>query len=256
MIMGMAVTVVVFMVLVLFVYLWNGKAFRRINEAGRAQVSKLGSAVWEADKCAIYQERIDAATAEVGEGAKGLEQCRGLIAGLQRQRDTGTKEVANLEALVKRYLSINQEDKAAEYAQKLNSEREHLETNSKQLNSFQKIYENNLKKIKVAQTKISEARQEARAKKMELDFSKAEAGIAELGQKFNINAANLDGLGEIKDKIQQEIDTNRSKAAVMADLSSNGVDDLEAEEDAKKEAAKATLEEFKAKMNLNSEVKI
>ncbi len=238
-------------IILVAVYLLNRTAFNRIWSAASGQVGKAGRAVWSHDPIAVYQAEVDRSAEEIAEATRGLEQYRGLVARLQRQVENGDKEVARLTARIKVALQANDDNKATEYAVLLKKAEADLAENRGQLAEYQQSYENHLKKIKHAREKIAEAKSKAQSLDAQLKMSKAEAEIANLAQKVGIKGASLEGLGEIEDEIQRQIDTNRAKAQVARDLSSEGLADLEAEERLQKEEAKAAKkadrEEMRAK---------
>jgi hypothetical protein len=81
-------------------------------------------------------------------------------------------------------------------------------------------------------------------------MSAAEAEIAALAESFNLNVTT--DFGQIEQVIQQRIDRNRGKARVAADLSSEGLADIEAEERMQKVMADEALAQFEAELGLRS----
>ncbi len=79
-------------------------------------------------------------------------------------------------------------------------------------------------------------------------MSRADAELAKLSEKFNVRSSSLDGLGEVEDEIQRQIDTNRGKAQVARDLSSDGIAEIEEQERLQKQEAAEVLEKMKAEM--------
>ena len=89
-------------------------------------------------------------------------------------------------------------------------------------------YGNNLKKIQHANEKLIELREKIHKYDAELKMSAAEAEIAKLSETFDVNLTT--DFGEIEQVIQQQIDQNRGKVRVAADLSSKGIAEIQAEE--------------------------
>ena len=89
-------------------------------------------------------------------------------------------------------------------------------------------YENNLKKIKHASHKLAEVRDRIQKYDAELKMSAAEAEVAALAQSFDFNVTT--DFGQLEQVIQGKIDKNRGKARVAADLSTEGLREIEAEE--------------------------
>lgn len=220
-------------------------ANRRSRAALGAQVNKLWRAVWGFDPVAVYQAQVDSSAEEIKDATKGLEQYQGLVARLQRQVESGTKEKNRLEALIKSALNAGQEQRATDYAMQLKRTENDLAENAAQLAQYEGAYKANLKKIQHAHSKIEEAKRRAQQLKADLKLSAAEAETAKLAQNFNVKTNNLDGLGEIEEEINRQIDLNRGKARVAADLSSEGLADIEADEAIKRQEAEDVLARFR-----------
>ena len=242
---GIAVAVV------LVIAVFQRKTLQRVWDSLMAQVGKLGRWIWKADPVALYQAEVDRSADEIREGTSGLEQYRGLVTRVQRQVENNKKEKARLEARIKTHLVAGNEDKAATYAVELKKVEADLKENETQLASYETSYKNNLKKIQYARQRIEAAKEKAHKLDADLKLSQAEAETAKLAEKFNVRTNTLEGLGEIEEEIQRQIDTNRGKAQVIADLSADGLAEIEEEEAIQKAEAKATLEEMKASLGLN-----
>lgn len=222
----------------------------RLLTALTAQFGKFAKMIWRADPIAIYQAEVDRSADEINEATVGLEQYRGLVSRLQRQVAHGEKETARLEARIKAQLTAGNEDKAADYAVQLKKNQADLEENRSQLSGYEASYQNNLKKIKVARQRIEAAKQKAQKLHADLRFSRVEAETAKLAERYSVRTNTLDGLGEIEDEIQRQIDANRGKAQVLHDLSSDGLDEIAEEEAVQKAEAKMVLEQMKRDMGL------
>ena len=74
-------------------------------------------------------------------------------------------------------------------------------------------------------------------------MSAAEAEIAKLSETFNVNLTT--DFGEIESVIQQRIDQNRGKVRVAADLSNEGIADIQAEERMRAQLAEDALEQLR-----------
>ena len=85
-------------------------------------------------------------------------------------------------------------------------------------------YGNSLKKIQHANEKLIELREKITKYDAELKMSSAEAEIAKLSETFDVNLTT--DFGEIENVIQQQIDQNRGKVRVAADLSSKGIAEI------------------------------
>jgi phage shock protein A len=229
--------------------LFQRKTLSRIGAAVSAQMGKVGRLLWGFDPVAVYQQQVDNAAEEIKDATTGLEQYRGLVARLQRQVGNGEKEVARLDARIKVYITSGDDTSATNYAIQLKKTTTELEENKAQLAQYQSAYENNLKKIRFANQRIADAREKAQKLSADLKLSKAEAETAKLAQKFNCKNVSLDGVAEVEDEIQRQIDSNRAKAQVISDLSEDGLADIAEQEAVQKQEAAGILAEYKAKMN-------
>ena len=120
--------------------------------------------------------------------------------------------------------------------------------NLAQLKMHETAYENNIKKIKHATSKVGEIKEKIKKYDAEIKMSRAEAELAEIAGSFNFDVTT--DLGQIESILQDEIDTNRAKARVTADLSSDGLVDIEREEAAEAAMANYALRQFEMDMGM------
>jgi hypothetical protein len=111
-------------------------------------------------------------------------------------------------------------------------------------------YGNNLKKIQHANEKLIELRDKIQKYDADLKMSSAEAEIAKLAEGFNMNLTT--DFGQIEAVIQQKIDQNRGKVRVAADLSREGIAEIQAEERMQSELAEQALTSFEVELGLKS----
>jgi phage shock protein A len=216
----------------------------------RAQLNKIANIFWEADPIAQMQYEHDQAVEQLKEGRKGLEMYRGLVERVGRQVATCRAHVQKLEAETKAYLKSGQRDVAAKFALELQKAKQELAQNEEQLKMHEGAYENNLKKIKHASGRLAEVRNKIQKYDAELKMSAAEAEIAALAETFNMNVTT--DFGQIEQVIQARIDRNRGKARVAADLSTEGLASIEAEEKMQQALAEDALAQFEAELGLRS----
>lgn len=216
----------------------------------RAQLNKIANVFWEADPIAQMQYEHDQAVEQLKEGRKGLEMYRGLVERVTRQAATSRGHVQKLETETKAYLKAGQRETAAKFALELQKAKKELATHEEQLQMHETSYENNLKKIKHASHKLGEVREKIQKYDAELKMSAAEAEIAALAESFDMNLTT--DFGQIEQVIQTRIDRNRGKARVAADLSTEGLAQIEAEEQVQKVMAEDALTQFEAELGLRS----
>jgi len=245
-------TLLIIGAVVLVLAVWRRRDFARLMTAVGAQIGKLVGIAWRADPIAVYQDEVDKAAAEIGQATEGLEEYRGNVSSMERRVVKGEKDEATLMARIKVALNNNDENRASDYAVQLKQVQGELEKARANLSTHKTAYENNLKKIKYARATIEDRRRKAADLKGELRMSKADAELAKISEKFNVKATSFDGLGEVEEEIQRQIDMNKGKAQVALDLSSEGLAEIEEQEAVQRAEAKDLLEKVKAEMGMKS----
>jgi phage shock protein A len=216
----------------------------------RAQLNKVANIFWEADPIAQMQYEHDQAVEQLKEGRKGLELYRGLVERVTRQANASRSHVQKLEVETKAYLKSGDRETASKFALELQKAKQELAQHEEQLQMHETAYENNLRKIKHASHKLGEVRERIQKYDAELKMSAAEAEIAALAESFDLNVTT--DFGQLEQVIQQKIDKNRGKARVAADLSTEGLANIEAEERMHKALAEDALLQFEAELGLRS----
>ncbi|MEQ9411298.1 MAG: PspA/IM30 family protein [Fuerstiella sp.] len=221
-----------------------GKLWR----AFQAQLNKLANFFWTADPIAQMQYEYDQAVEQIKAGKEGLAQYRALVERVARQVDGDKRHVAQLQSKVKAYLQAGDRETAARFALELQKARNEMAENVEQLEMHEKAYDNNVAKIKNATKKVEEIRTKIKKYDAEIKMSRAEAELAELAGTFNFDVTT--DLGQIESILQDKIDTNRAKARVAADLSEEGIEQIEREAAAENALADDALRQFEMEMGL------
>ena len=221
-----------------------GKLWRSL----KAQMNKLANYFWTADPIAQMQYEYDQAVEQLKGGREGLAQYRALVERVSRQVENDKRHVAQLEAKVKSYLQAGDRETASKFALELQKAKTEMTENLAQLKMHETAYENNSKKIKHATSKVGEIKEKIKKYDAEIKMSRAEAELAEIAGSFNFDVTT--DLGQIESILQDEIDTNRAKARVTADLSSDGLVDIEREEAAEAAMANDALRQFEMDMGM------
>jgi phage shock protein A len=216
----------------------------------RAQINKIANLFFEADPIAVMQLEVDQATERLKEGRKGLETYRGLVETVARQVATEKANAGRLEAQIKAHLKAGNREVAGQLAVQLQKTQEDLASNEEQLRTHEQAYQNNLLKIQKANKDIVKVREKIRQYDAELKMSAAEAEIAQISESFDMNVTT--DFGQIEAVIQRQIDHNRGRARVAADMSSKGVEAIKAEEAAEKALAEDLLSKFEVQLGLKS----
>jgi phage shock protein A len=214
------------------------------------QINKVANLFWEADPVAQMRYEYDRAVEQLKEGRTGLEQYRGLVERVTRQVNVNRGHVQKLEAETKAYLKVGDRTTAAKFALELQKAKEEMAANEAQLQMHETAYGNNLKKIQHANEKLIELREKITKYDAELKMSAAEAEIAKLAESFNMNLTT--DFGEIESVIQQKIDQNRGRVRVAADLSQEGIAEINAEERMRGQLAEQALQNFEVELGIRS----
>ena len=153
-----------------------------------------------------------------------------------------------LEAKIKSYLQAGDRAYAAKFALDLQKARQQLSENEGQLKMHETAYNNNVTKIKHATQKLGDVKQKITKYDAELKMSRAEAEMAKLATSFDFDVTT--DFGQIEDVIQDKIGLNRAKARVAADLSTEGLADIEHEQSMEKVLGDQALRDFEVQMGM------
>jgi len=224
--------------------------FKKLFGAVRAQLNKLANFFWEADPIAQMQYEYDMAVEQLKEGRVGLEQYRGLVERVNRQVKEGEANIKRLEAQAKAYLKAGDRETASKFALELQKAKGQVQQNMEQQAMHEQAYQNNLRKIQHANKKLVEVRERIQKYDAELKMSEAEAEVAKLSETFNMNVTT--DFGQLEDIIQRKIDTNRGKARVASDMSTEGVAEIAAEEKMEKVMAEDALKDLEVQLGMRA----
>ena len=222
--------------------------FDKMWRALRAQVNKLANLFWTADPIAQMQYEYDSAVEQLKTGREGLEQYRALVERVSRQVANNKQQISMLEAKIKSYLQAGDRETAAKFALELQKARQELGENEGQLKMHEEAYNNNVTKIKHAMSKLGDVKQKIAKYDAELKMSRAEAEMAKLATSFDFNVTT--DFGQIEEVIQDKIGLNRAKARVAADLSSEGLADIQHEQAMEKAMGDQALRDFEVQMGM------
>jgi phage shock protein A len=221
-----------------------GKMWRAL----KAQMNKLANWFAGKDPVAQLQYEYDRSVEQLKEGREGLAQYRALVERVSKQVEASNKNVSVLEAKIKAYLKAGDRETAAQLALELQKARQELAENKQQLDMHEQAYNNHLTKIKHATKKLAELQERIHKYDAELKMSKAEAEMAELAKTFNFNVTT--DFGQVENIIENQIAKNRGRARVAADLSGEGVENVQKEVAMEKALAEQALEEFEKEAGL------
>jgi phage shock protein A len=220
----------------------------RIWHAIAAQFNKLANAIRGYDPIAQMQYEYDRSVEQLREGREGLAQYRALVERVNRQVEGQRKQVATIEAKIKAYLTAGDRETAAKLALDLKRARDDQAENEKQLALHEQAYGNNLLKIKHAVQKLEDVKHKITKYDADLKMSRAEAEMSQLATQFNFNVTT--DFGQAEQILQDQIDKNRGRVRVAADLSGEGVEDVKRDIAIEKTMAEDALKEFEKEMGL------
>jgi phage shock protein A len=219
--------------------LWNAIA---------AQFNKLANAIRGYDPIAEMQYEYDRSLEQIKEGREGLAQYRALVERVSRQVGDSNKHVALLEAKVKAYLNAGDRETAGRFALELKKAKDQASENDKQLAIHEQAYQNNLLKIQHAVKKLDDVRHRISQYDADLKMSRAEAEMAALANQFHFDVTT--DFGQAEQILQDQIDKNRAKVRVAADLSGQGLEEIQREVAVEKTMADDALREFEVSQGL------
>ena len=214
----------------------------KIWKAIAAQFNKLANAIRGYDPIAEMQYEYDRSVEQIREGREGLAQYRALVERVLRQVDGQRKQVALLEAKIKAYLNAGDRDTAGRFALDLKRAKDDLAENEKQLAMHEQAYQNNLLKIQHAVKKLDEVKHKIGKYDADLKMSRAEAEMAQLATQFHFDVTT--DFGQAEQILQDQIDRNRARVRVAADLSGEGMEEIQRDMAVEKTMAEDALREF------------
>jgi phage shock protein A len=228
--------------------------FQKIGTAISAFFNSIANMLIARDPVSVMQLEVDRQAERLKVAREGVEQYRGLVERVARQVAAGTANVTRLTGQIKAHLKAGNEEMAAQLAVQLKAAKDELTANQEQLKMHEDAYKNHLLKLQEGNKNMQKLHEKTLKYSAELKMSAAEAEIARVAESLD---ANLKGnlttdLGQIESVIQNQIDQNRGKARVAADLSSQGVDEIKANQRAEQAQAMELLDQFKVEMGLKS----
>jgi phage shock protein A len=220
----------------------------KIWKAIAAQFNKLANAIRGYDPIAEMQYEYDNSLVQIREGREGLAQYRAMVERVSRQVDGARKQVAMLEAKIKAYLTAGDRNTAGQLALELNRAKGDLAENEKQLALHEQAYQNNLLKIQHAVKKLDEVKHKIGKYDADLKMSRAEAEMAQLANQFHFDVTT--DFGQAEQMIQDQIDRNRGRVRVAADLSGEGLEEIKQDMAVEKAMAENALRDFEKQEGL------
>jgi phage shock protein A len=220
----------------------------KLWQAIQAQFNKLANAIRGYDPIAEMQLEYDRSVEQIREGREGLAQYRALVERVLRQVEGQRKVVTLTEAKIKAYLNAGDRDTAARYALDLKRAKDDLSENEKQLALHEQAYQNNLLKIQHAIKKLDEVKHRISKYDADLKMSRAEAEISQLATQFHFDVTT--DFGQAEQVLQDQIDRNRARVRVAADMSGEGLEQIQRDIAVEKTMGEDALREFEKQEGL------
>src|SRR5262249_25521513 len=220
----------------------------KIWQAIQAQFNKLANAIRGYDPIAEMQYEYDRSVDQIREGREGLAQYRALVERVLRQAEGQRKQVSLLESKIKAYLQSGDRDTAARYALDLKRAKDDLAENERQLALHEQAYQNNLLKIQHAVKKLDDVKHRITKYDADLKMSRAEAEMAQLANQFHFDVTT--DFGQAEQVLQDQIDRNRARVWVAADMSGQGLEEIQRDIAVEKTMAEDALREFEKEAGL------
>jgi phage shock protein A len=222
--------------------------FGKLWKAIAAQFNKLANAIRGYDPIAEMQYEYDRSVDQIREGREGLAQYRALVERVTRQVNDQSKRISVLEAKIKAYLNAGDREGAGRFALELKRAKDDQAENEKQLAIHEQAYQNNLTKIQHAIKKLDDVKHKISKYDAELKMSRAESEMAALANQFHFDVTT--DFGQAEQMIQDQIDKNRAKVRVAADMSAEGLEDIQRDVAIEKSMADDALREFEVSQGL------
>src|SRR5262249_41669004 len=109
-------------------------------------------------------------------------------------------------------------------------------------------YQNNLLKIQHAVKKLDEVKHKITKYDADLKMSRAEAEVAQLANQFHFDVTT--DFGQAEQMIQSQIDRNRARVRVAADMSGEGLEEIKQDIAVEKTMAEDALRQFEKEQGL------
>lgn len=225
------------------------RAMRAFGLLATAEVNRAGRWAQNVDPSGQLDALVNAGMDQIGHAKDCLEAENTLVRQTQRRVDQLKEERSRLEDRIKAALSNGDPNHTAnENALSLAQVRQQLASNQQQLAAHQQNYANFAKQVKLGHQKVSDAKRQATNLGVELEESKREAELNQFAQRFDQSSFS-GSISEATATIQAQIDKNRAKSTVAADLNSQALGDAADDELAQKSQADAILAEFRPKQS-------
>lgn len=228
-------------------YLGGPALLRRVGILAKAEVNRAGEAVANIDPAGQLKALVANGTEQIRHAKDCLESENTLVRQAQRRLDQDCAEETRLTNLLQAAMANNDPNHTAtNYAASLDHVRQAKAAHQKQLDDSKGRYAMYAKQVKLGQQTVEDARTKAESLQVELDESKQEAALTKFAQGFDVGNLASD-LGDAVNRIQKQIDQNRSVGDVDRDLHAGQMAEAADADLAADTRTQAILDEFRQK---------
>lgn len=248
--------VLLFVVLAIVgIVIWRRRAARKVGAVLGAKIDGMADAALRGNELTVLQSQIDDAAEQVAQNQQQLAQYKGNLNMLSKQCEQNKSDITRLTARAKKAIQEGNDQRASQHLlQKKRIEAE-LAQNQKQQEQYGKMYEGALTQLKHANSRVSQARENAKNLKNQLDMSKYTKSMSDMAQSFHVDTGRFDDMKTLENAILADVEANNASAEVSQDLYGEQLNTIAEEEALEQLEAADELAKMKAEMSSNSEVK-
>lgn len=218
--------------------------FKSLGAYGGAQADRAAEAVLSADPLGVYKTQINNAIESGKNANKVVETAAKQLVSLENQIADDLKEQTRLTNRLQAVVDKGDPNKtASKYAADLARVEEHLKINQEQKITAQAQYDENLKLVERFEREIDNARKDAAQMGFELAQSEAEKNLYQMTAALK-DQLNLGDLAQARNRVKDQINTNKGATRAARDLSRQGRAEEDDEELERNAAADAVLARF------------
>ena len=197
----------------------------------------------------ILEQNIRDLNDQVPKMNESIAMVKANVTLLEKEKAKYEQTIRELTAKVKAGIQGNREDLAAQYAVRLQTEKQGLERNEAQLATARVAYDKALNVKKAFMREKEKKTQEAMAAIRDARRSQWQAKVADAMESFQVAGVNATH-DEMLRKVQEQTAVNEARMEMALDTVDHAAVTLE--EDAEKLQAQELLKQFKAEMQVES----
>lgn len=226
--------------------------FRRIANLFRGFLSLFISGLEKSNPEALLEAEKENLRKQIAQYNQGLASHAGMAERLMTQVKQLEKEEQQIKAKTTAHLKAGNKEAAGQYALRLQSVRQQLEENRRQLEQAEETYQN---LVKARDVSIQQAQAKIRELKHALDDLKIQRATAELSEMASGMISEIGSSGDTLSRLHEMVEEERTRAAGRARVARDSVTFAEVDlKDAEQGAlADQALAEFAAEAGISLE---